>query len=93
MKIINIEKSYENCTEIGWVGYDIYFSEKIDEFFVKKLETLGELMYLKNLKTPFFKLDSKDYMIKGNLNHNKIRIGLRNNNKEYLEKIVKELFQ
>lgn len=91
MKVIKIERSYESCSEAGWVGYDIFFDKTIDENFVYNLDTLGRLMYLNSLKTPFFKLNNKEYMIKGNLKQNKIRLGLRNNNKVLLEELLNKL--
>ncbi len=91
MKVIKIERSFENCSEAGWIGYDIFFDKKIDDNFVNKLVSFGCLMYLSSLKIPFFKLDNKNYMIKGNLNQNNIRIGIRDNNIELLEELIVKL--
>ncbi|MGD1821733.1 MAG: hypothetical protein ACPKM0_03095 [Pleomorphochaeta sp.] len=91
MEIIKIEKSFEMCNQAGWIGYDIYFSENIDEDFIKSLSLFGHLLFLSNLKNPFFKVENNNLIIKGTLNQNKIRIGCLDKDNEIFNMILSNL--
>ena len=66
MKIIEIRRSLEPCTESGWDAVDLLLEEGLtDEDILQFREARGSFLYLKQLRKPFFKLESHDYVIKG----------------------------
>ena len=66
MRIVAKRRSLETCTESGWDAYDLLTNEPLSDEDIESLRKLtGSFMYLKNLKKPFFKLESHKYVIKG----------------------------
>lgn len=90
-KILKIEKARDLCDEAGWYGYDILLNEAVDENFVFKLGLLGNLIYLPNLKQPFFKIENKGCLVKGVVGRNEIRIGIAYDDKVVLKQIIDEI--
>ena len=66
MKIIEKRRSLEPCTESGWDAVDLLLEEGLTEEDILQLRKAGgSFLYLKQLRQPFFKLESHDYVIKG----------------------------
>jgi hypothetical protein len=91
VEIIKVEKSNEICAEINWHSYDIFFDEQMDKKFIFSLKKFGTLMYLSLLKKPFFKVNTNEYLIKGTQYNTKLRVGIFNNNIEYLSFILENI--
>lgn len=88
MKRVKVEKSFELCAEAGWYGYDIYFDVPISKEFIMSLEAMGNLLYMEQLKTPFFRLQGEGFLIKGVEGRTNLRIGLSKNDPGFLEHIL-----
>ena len=91
MKIIKVEKSFELCAEAGWYGYNVYFDEKAGEEFIRALAPIGELLYMDQLRAPFFRVQGPGYLIKGVQGNNHLRIGVENNDTQLLQELLKKL--
>ena len=66
MKIIDRRKSLETCTESGWDAIDILTEEPLNDEDIESLRSIeGSFIYLRQLKKPFFKIESHNYVIKG----------------------------
>ncbi len=57
--------SVEPCTEAGWRAYDYLLSEVLNEQDILSMRSLGNLVYLRTMRKPFFKVDADYYYIKG----------------------------
>lgn len=77
MKIERIERSMEECQQAGWQGWDIYFDSPITKEQILLWQTLGDLLYLPQLRQPFFRIAGKDFLIKGLEGQKKLRIGMQ----------------
>ena len=65
MKVLRIEESREPCAESGWYAYDLFLSRKIEKEDILSLGSHGDLTYLAQLKTPFYKLNQPYFYIQG----------------------------
>ncbi len=66
MKIIDRRRSLEPCTESGWDAYDLITEDPLTDEDIRSLRCMdGSFIYLKQLKKPFFKIESHNYVIKG----------------------------
>ena len=66
MNIIDKRKSLEPCTESGWDAADLLLEAGLTEEDILSISRIGgSFLFLKNLKKPFFKVESHDYVIKG----------------------------
>lgn len=86
MKIVKIEKSFESCQQAGWHGVDVYFDESVEEEQVLGWSKLGRMVYMKQLKQPFYKISNKSYLIRGITGNNYLRIGSTASYEQMLEK-------
>ena len=75
MKINRIERSAEECQQAGWQGWDIYFDCPITRDQILCWQTLGDLVYLPQLRQPFYRIAGKEFLIKGLEGQQKLRIG------------------
>ena len=66
MKITDRRRSLEPCTESGWDAYDLITEEPLSDEDIESLRRVkGSFLYMKQLKKPFFKIESHNYVIKG----------------------------
>ena len=66
MRIKEKRKSLEPCTESGWDAVDLLTQEPLSDEDIESIRGFGgSFIYLKQLKKPFFKLESHLYVIKG----------------------------
>ena len=77
MKLDRIERSAEECQQAGWQGWDIFFDTPITKEQILGWQALGDLVYLPQLRQPFYRIASKDFLIKGLEGQNKLRIGMQ----------------
>jgi len=75
MKIERLERSIEECQQAGWQGWDIYFDSPITKEQILLWQALGDLLYLPQLRQPFFRIAGKDFLIRGLEGQQKLRIG------------------
>ena len=76
MKITDITRSPEPCTEAGWQAFQYYLEKPVSREFIIALRPLGSLVFLDMLAQPFFKIENEHYMIKGLLNDVSIRVAV-----------------
>ncbi len=84
MKIIEKTKSVEPCVEAGWMAFDYHLDGRIDKEFVLSLKPLGSLLLMENLKKPFFKIESNNYIIKGILGDDFFRVAMHDESVDVL---------
>lgn len=65
MKITEIKKSTELCSEAGWFAFDFFLEDEMTDSDILTLKPLGSFLYLTMLKTPFFKIEGDYFHIKG----------------------------
>ncbi|MCR5487561.1 MAG: hypothetical protein K6F35_08505 [Lachnospiraceae bacterium] len=66
MEIIGRRKSLTACTESGWDAYDLLTAEPLSDEDIELFREIGgSFLYLKQLKRPFFKVESHSYVIRG----------------------------
>jgi len=75
MEIEKVTRSSEECQQAGWLGYDVFFSSPITTEQILQWGKLGDLVYLSQLRQPFFRIAEKEFLIKGLEGQNKLRIG------------------
>ena len=88
MKIINCSPSLEPCTESGWTAYDCETDSFLDDTFIMSLRPLGNFIYLRSLKKPFFKIENSRSFIKGIRDTNTFRIAVAGDDKIELDRIL-----
>lgn len=76
MKISDITRSPEPCTEAGWIAFQYHLERPVCREFIFSLRPLGALLFLDMLAQPFFKIESNHYMIKGLLGDTSIRVAV-----------------
>lgn len=76
MKVLETKRSFEQCSEIGWRGYDLCLDEPITGDFVRYLSARGNLLFLEDLKTPFFKITTESTIMKGVCGATRFRVGV-----------------
>ena len=91
MKILEKTKSREPCVESGWDAFDYLLDAPIDEDDILSMRSLGSFLYMKNLKRPFFKIESDHYLIKGLLGDRFFRIAVHRDSLDELLAIEKLL--
>ena len=94
MKITNIFRSPEPCTEAGWLAFQYELEYPITRDFIMALRPLGSFIFLESLTQPFFKIQNHHYMIKGLLNDNSIRVAVHRdhlNEQEPIKQIIESL--
>lgn len=66
MRIKGRRKSLEACTESGWDAFDLLTEGPLEDCDIESLSVMeGSFLYMKQLKKPFFKIESDFYVIKG----------------------------
>lgn len=94
MKITNIFRSPEPCTEAGWLAFQYELEHPINRDFILALRSLGSFIFLESLTQPFFKIQNHHYMIKGLLNDTSIRVAVHRdhlNEQEPIKQIIESL--
>ncbi|MBQ9357096.1 MAG: hypothetical protein IJT98_07405 [Prevotella sp.] len=76
MRITNITRSPEPCTEAGWIAFQYYLEQPVSREFIMALRPLGSFVFLDMLAQPFFKIENEHYMIKGLLLDGSIRVAV-----------------
>lgn len=79
MKITDITRSPEPCTEAGWMAFQYYLERPVGRELIMALRPLGSLVFLDMLAQPFFKVENEHYMIKGLLGDGSIRVAVHGN--------------
>ena len=77
MTIDRIERSAEECQQAGWQGWDIFFDTPITKEQILGWQALGDLVYLPQLRQPFYRIAGKDFLVKGLEGQKKLRIGMQ----------------
>lgn len=94
MKITNIFRSPEPCTEAGWLAFQYELEHPINRDLILALRPLGSFIFLESLTQPFFKIQNHHYMIKGLLNDISIRVAVHRdhlNEQEPIKQIIESL--
>ena len=87
MKITAERESIELCTEAGWSAYDLLTDEPVGRDLIRRLGTLGNLTYLGMLRQPFFRVESRYYLIKGLEGEKQFRVSMLNGEEGILERV------
>ena len=89
LKIIEIRKSLENCTEAGWDAVDCLLDQEIDDKYIEGLRAVkGSFLYMKMLRKPFFKVESHNYILKGVKGNAFFRLAFHRDSFSEAEKII-----
>jgi len=94
MKITNITRSPEPCTEAGWIAFQYELERVVSRDFILALRPLGSFIFLESLTKPFFKIQNHHYMIKGLLNDTSIRVAVHRehlNEQEPIKQLIESL--
>ena len=92
MKIVDKRKSIERCTESGWDAFDLLLDENMDDRWIEGMRRIkGSFMYMRMLKSPFFKLESDNYVLKGVRGDAFFRIAVHRDYTEEVEKMIQIL--
>ena len=75
MTIEKILRSAEECQQAGWQGYDIHFDGPVSREQILLWQSLGDLVYLSQLRQPFYRITGRSFLIKGLEGQTKLRIG------------------
>ncbi len=65
MRLLKKCASREPCAESGWYAYDYLVGAPIARSDILALAPLGRLIYLPQLRRPFFRLDTDGWHMKG----------------------------
>ena len=76
MKVIDRIPSREPCAEAGWYAWDYRLDAPLEDGFILALRGLGDFVYLRMLKRPFFKIESADFLIRGLKGDDFVRVAL-----------------
>ena len=86
MIVTDQRKSLENCTESGWDAYDLITRDPITDEDICSLRCMeGSFVYLKQLRKPFFKIESHNYVIKGVKGDSFFRFAVHRDHLDYVE--------
>ena len=92
MKITGAGESAELCTEAGWSAVDFETDEPVSKTEIELLGSLGQLTYLGMLRQPFFRVESRYWLIKGLEGERVFRVSALNGEEAILER-VRSLFE
>ena len=91
MKIVDRRKSLEACTESGWDAFDLLTEEPLADEDIESLRGIGgSFLYMKQLKKPFFKIESHNYVIKGVRGDAFFRFAVHRDHTDEMERIVRK---
>lgn len=89
MNIIKKTESVEPCTESGWYAWDYELERGMEPEDIEALAVLGgSFLYLKQLKEPFYKVETQYMMVKGLEGRSVLRLSVY---KEYEEELIKKV--
>ena len=86
MKVTGERESIELCTEAGWSAVDLLTDEPVREKQIRSLGQLGTLTYLRMLKKPFYRVESRFWLIKGLEGECSLRVSMLAGEEEILER-------
>lgn len=87
MKVVEVIRSKERCTESGWDAYDLVLSEPMGDEFIRALKPLGSFTYLSMLKKPFFKIENDNVFIKGIKGDKFFRLAVHKDYTSHVQKV------
>ena len=88
VKITDISRSPEPCTEAGWQAFQYYLECPVGRELIMALRPLGSLVFLDKLSQPFFKIENEHYMIKGLFDDRSIRVAVHGDHLDEQKPIV-----
>ena len=89
MRITNVARSPEPCTEAGWLAFQYDLEKPVSRDVVMALRQLGALVFLEALRQPFFKVENDHYMVKGLLGDGSIRVAVHGEHLDEQKRIRK----
>lgn len=89
MRITDITRSPEPCTEAGWLAFQYHLEKPVEGRFIAAMRPLGSMVFLDRLAQPFFKIESQHYMIKGLLGDTSIRVAVHGDHQDEQKEIKK----
>ena len=91
MKIVDRRKSLEACTESGWDAFDLLTDDPLSDEDIESLRDVGgSFLYMKQLKKPFFKIESHNYVIKGVRGDSFFRFAVHKDHVDEVDRIVRK---
>lgn len=92
MIITGRRKSLEACTEAGWDAFDILTREPLADEDIESLRVAeGSFLYMRQLKKPFFKIESHNYIIKGVKGDPFFRFAVHRDHTDEVDKLISAL--
>ena len=89
MKITDRRKSLEACTESGWDAFDLLTEAPLDDEDIESLRQIeGSFLYMKQLKKPFFKIESHNYVIKGVRGDSFLRFAVHKDHVDEIDRMI-----
>jgi hypothetical protein len=89
MKVVSTLESREQCTVMGWRAYDLFLDEEVDESLARRLGDLGDFVYLGELRSPFFKVDTPTSSLRGIVGRDSIRVsGCRESIDDFMHTVI-----
>lgn len=89
-ELIEVIPSRERCAESGWYAYDFIFTEPLSDEKISDLRSLGgSFLFMKQLKKPFFKLESDYMVIKGVSTDSFFRVAVHDDYKNLIDNVKK----
>lgn len=93
MNVLEIVESREQCSEAGWYAFDFHLSEPIEKKHIEVLCRLGASIYVPSLKQPFFKVETKTWMLKGLEGKREVRLAVLGETEQEGIALLKEQLQ
>ena len=92
MIITGRRKSLEACTEAGWDAFDILTREPLTDEDIESLRIAeGSFLYMRQLRKPFFKIESHNYIIKGVKGDPFFRFAVHRDHTDEVDKLISAL--
>lgn len=88
MRIVDKIPSRERCAEAGWYAWDFMLDRPMDDAFILSLRPLGGFTYLRMLKKPFFKVESRYRHIKGLRGDDFLRVAVHDEHREEVDEVA-----
>ena len=87
MKITEIMKSMETCSEAGWFAFDFVLENGLTDEDILSLKPLGSFLYLAMLKVPFFKIEGDYFHIKGVKGEKHFRTAVHGEHLDFVDEV------
>ena len=87
MTIIERQPSIEPCEEAGWTAFDLKLSRALSKEEIPAFRALGNLVFLSQLRQPFFKVQSAHFTMRGFAGSDTVRVGVDRDCLEEMERI------